>query len=210
MVKKNSIFKTFYCGIFIVFLLFIAKNGLKFIVFGNKSKSNKNATHSKLSKCVVSFQMTQNDTCVIQMTQMTQHKTTQKFFFTYLINFRKYHCYWRFLSKICQKNWNFFFLNFCYNIFENLYSKKKNFCVFLCCVILCHLNDTCVVSFEWHKWHNTGQSSCNWVKKANVYLNHAWYKANLLDTRPDAIQKQMSWPYMFDKVYTSVCMYVSI
>ena len=118
---------------------------------------------AKLSKCVVSFQMTQNDTCVIQMTQMTQHKTTQKFFFTYLINFRKYHCYWRFLSKICQKNWNFFFWNFfwnfCYNIFENLYSKKKKFCVFLCCVILCHSNDTCVVSFEWHKWHNTGQST---------------------------------------------------
>ena len=109
---------------------------------------------SKLSKCVVSFQMTQNDTCVIQMTQMTQHKTTQNFFFTYLINFRKYHCYWRFLSKICQKNWNFFFWNFfwnfCYNIFENLYSKKiffVSFCVVSFCVIqmtrvLCHLNDT--------------------------------------------------------------------
>ena len=27
------------------YLSFIAKNGLKFIVFGNKSKSNKNATH---------------------------------------------------------------------------------------------------------------------------------------------------------------------
>ena len=113
----------------------------------------------KLSKCVVSFQMTQNDTCVIQMTQMTQHKMTQKIFFPYLINFRKYHCYWRFLSKFFQKNvknfvLKFFFWNFCYNIFENLYSKKKIFCV-----ILCHSNDTCVVSFEWRKWHNTGQSN---------------------------------------------------
>ena len=63
----------------------------------------------RLSKCVVSFQMTQNDTCVIQM---TQHKTTQKYFFPYLINFRKYHCYWRFLSKICQKKWKKKFWNF--------------------------------------------------------------------------------------------------
>ena len=106
------------------------------------------STIIKLSKCVVSFQMTQNDTCVIQMTQMTQHKTTQNLFFTYLINFRKYHCYWRFLSKICQKNWNFFF-NFFFEIFAIIFLKiyivrKKNFVSF--CVVSCRLKDTCVES----------------------------------------------------------------
>ena len=45
MVKKNAILRIFYYGIFTVFLSFIAKNGLKFIVFCNKSKNNKNATH---------------------------------------------------------------------------------------------------------------------------------------------------------------------
>ena len=117
----------------------------------------------RLSKCVVSFQMTQNDTCVIQMTQMTQHKTTQNFFFTYLINFRKYHCYWRFLSKICQKNWNFFFEIF-FEIFAIIFLKiyivRKNFfCVVSFVSFEWHKWHVSFVSFEWHKWHNTGQSS---------------------------------------------------
>ena len=87
----------------------------------------------KLSKCVVSFQMTQNDTCVIQMTQMTQHKTTQKFFFTYLIN---YVVIGGFFQKIAKKIGIFFVFKFFFEIFAIIFLKiyivrKK----FLCCVI---------------------------------------------------------------------------
>ena len=99
--------------------------------------------------------MTQNDTCVIQMTQMTQHKMTQKIFFSLFDKFSKISLLLEVSIKNLPKKLKKKFLKFFFEIFAIIFLKiyivrKKifvSFCVVSFCVIqmtrvLCHLNDT--------------------------------------------------------------------
>ena len=68
--------------------------------------------------------------------------------------------------KNMKKIGEFFFQIFAM-IFLKSYLLGKNF---LCLFVLCHLKDTCVVSFE---WHNTGQSKCHqiWSLSNTSYIH---------------------------------------
>ena len=80
---------------------------------------------------------------------MTQHKKTQNFFFLLFDKFSKISVIEGFFQEFAKKKFakNFFEIFFLMKIYQ---VRKNIFCVFLCCVILCHLKDTCVVSFDRH------------------------------------------------------------